>query len=174
MPTGLRWLTMSLAIVLAPLMAFQPAADKNSEYQLKAAFLYNFIQYIEWGGAGGGGEGYVIGILGDSPIDDPLTEISKNGNKKITVKHFRSPGDITYCHILFISKNAPYGADAILSKVGRGTLTVGEKDGLARQGIAINFVIVDNKLKFESNLKAISDAGLKASSQLLKLAIIVG
>ncbi len=55
----------------------------------------------------------------------------------------------------------------------KGTLIVTEKSGLAAQGAAINFIIVDNKLKFEANTKSINKADLKVSSQLLKLAILI-
>jgi hypothetical protein len=61
----------------------------------------------------------------------------------------------------------------ILSKTRPGVLTVSEQPGFAEAGTALNFVVVNNRLKFEANLKAISAAGLKAGSQLLKLAIIV-
>jgi hypothetical protein len=55
----------------------------------------------------------------------------------------------------------------------KNTLTISEQEGYAKQGTAINFIIVDSKLKFEANTKAIISAGLIASSQLLKLAVIV-
>ncbi|MES1224887.1 MAG: YfiR family protein, partial [Bacteroidota bacterium] len=61
----------------------------------------------------------------------------------------------------------------ILEKVEKRTLTVSEEEGYAKRGTAFNFVIKNDKLKFESNLNAINAAGLKAGSQLLKLAILV-
>lgn len=152
--------------------SWQPSGDVNTEYRLKAAFLYNFIQYIDWGTTP---SEYVIGIIGNSPIDAPLEEIAHTqSNKKIVVKHFNSLNDITYCNILFIPKDSSIPLADILSKVPKGVLTVAEKPGCARQGAAMNFVIVDNKLRFESNLQALNAEGLKASSQLLKLAILVG
>jgi hypothetical protein len=119
----------------------------------------------------------VIGVVGTSPIDEPLAQIARSkswNGKKIVIHHFNSASEISSCHILFIPKNTSEPLDIILSKVPKGTLTVSEKSGYAEHGTAINFIIVDNKVKFESNLKAINSAGLKASSQLLKLAKIVG
>jgi len=58
-------------------------------------------------------------------------------------------------------------------RLGKGILTIGERKGFAREGVALNFVLVNEKLKFEANEKAINKMGLKASSQLLKLAIMV-
>lgn len=150
--------------------------DKASEYNLKAAFIYNFTKYIEWKSGQSDNE-FIIGVIGPSPINDPLAEIVKTAtvdNKKITVKHFSKPADISFCHILFISQNAGFPLDDILEKTnGKGILIVSEQDGYAGLGTAINFVIVNSKLKFEANTKAINAAGLTASSQLLKLAIIV-
>jgi hypothetical protein len=150
--------------------------DKASEYNLKAAFIYNFTKYVDWKSGSNDNE-FIIGIIGTSPIIDPLTEIVKTetvDNKRISLKQFAKPGDISFCHILFISQNAATSLDAILAKVAnKGTLIVSEQDGYAEQGTAFNFVILNNKLKFEANLKALNTAGLTASSQLLKLAIII-
>jgi len=150
--------------------------DQAKEYNLKAAFIYNFTRYIEWKEAADQNE-FIIGIIGSSPINDPLAEIVKTetvDNKKIVVKQFSKPADITFCHILFISGKSGFPLDDILAKItGKGTLIISEKDGYAEQGTGINFVIVNRKLKFEANVKAINAAGLTASSQLLKLAIII-
>jgi hypothetical protein len=150
--------------------------DKASEYNLKAAFIYNFTRYIDWKEEAGDNE-FIIGVFGTSPINDPLGEIVKTemvGNKKITIKRFSKPADISFCHILFISRNAGAALDDILAKTaGKGTLIVSEQNGYAELGTAINFVIINRKLKFEANVKAINSAGLTASSQLLKLAIII-
>jgi hypothetical protein len=150
--------------------------DRASEYNLKAAFIYNFTRYIEWKAETGENE-FIIGIIGASPIDDPLGEIVKTetvDNKKITIKRFNKPADISFCHILFISRNAGVALDDILTKTsGKGMLIISEQNGYAELGTAINFVIINRKLKFEANVKAINSAGLTASSQLLKLAIII-
>lgn len=150
--------------------------DKASEYNLKAAFIYNFTKFIEWKTSPTDNE-FIIGIIGASPINDPLVEVIKTetvDGKKIIIKHFDKAADISDCHILFISRSAGAALDDILAKTaGKGMLIVSEQDGYAKGGTAINFVIVNRKLKFEANVKAINAAGLAASSQLLKLAIIV-
>ena len=105
-----------------------------------------------------------------------MNEIAKTNtikDRRIVVRHFARPEDIRFCQLLFIAKKQPYPLSSILNQSGRGILTVSEEDGFGKQGTAFNFVIINDKLKFEANLKAIDEAGLKASSQLLKLAIIV-
>jgi hypothetical protein len=164
-----------LACIFSCLAVFYSfAPDHNADYQLKAAFIYKFTQYFEWEDHS---NDLIVGVLGNSPIYEQLTHVaaSKSGSdKRITVRQFQSLGDMTPCHILFIPRKFGAPIEEILAKVPRGTLTVTERPGCAVHGAAINFIVVDNKLKFEANLKAINAAGIKASSQLLKLAIIVG
>jgi hypothetical protein len=168
-------LFISLLFFITRSFSISGQKDKASEYNLKAAFIYNFTRYIEWKEGSDENE-FIIGIIGTSPINDPLAEIVKTetvDNKKITIKRFSKPADIGFCHILFISQNAGVALDDILAKTsGKGTLIISEQNGYAEQGTAINFVIINRKLKFEANVKAINSAGLTASSQLLKLAII--
>jgi hypothetical protein len=177
-----RWSTPDLyktaVLLFFTVCSFTPRQqkDKAGEYTLKAAFIYNFTKYIDWKSSQDENE-FIIGVIGPSPINDPLGEIVKTAtvdNKKITIKRFSKPSDISFCHILFIPRNCGFPLDDILAKTNeKGMLIVSEQDGYAALGTAINFVIVNRKLKFEANTKAINTAGLTASSQLLKLAIIV-
>jgi hypothetical protein len=151
------------------------AKSEAEEYALKSAFVYNFTRYIEWTSSNEGDE-FIIGVIGYSPIIRHLQAIavSKEVNgKKIVVKQFYTPEEIKFCHILFIPNQVNYSIQSILQHTFKGTLTVSEEEGYASQGTALNFVLVNNKLKFESNVKAIDAAGLKASSELLRLAIVV-
>lgn len=148
----------------------------NQEATLKAAFIYNFTKYIEWETDDDNQNSFTIGIIGPSAVDEPLGEIAQKNtvrNRKIIVRHFNSPEEIDYCNILFIPKKNQFTLQSVLNKVNKGTLTISEEAGFAKQGTAFNFVLVNDKLKFEANLKALYSANLKASSQLLKLAIII-
>lgn len=161
-----------LMLLMLPVTSYRTAGSTNSEYKLKAAFIYNFTQYFDWDIAGGE---FIIGVVGSSPISDQLEEIARLKtvkDKKIVIKQMDS--DIGACHILFVSGSSTMSLSAILEKTQKGCLVVSEKNGYGARGAAINFIVVDNKLRFEANLKAIGAAGLRASSQLLKLAIIVG
>jgi hypothetical protein len=154
---------------------YAQAKSEAEEYALKAAFVYNFTRYIEWTSSNDGDE-FVIGVIGYSPLIRHLQAIavSKSVNgKKIVVKQYYTPEEIKSCHILFIPNQINYSISSILKYTSRGTLTISEEEGYASRGTALNFVVVDNKLKFESNLRAMDAAGLKASSELLRLAIVV-
>jgi hypothetical protein len=162
-------------VLFCSLMGTAVAQTQDREANLKAAFIYNFTKYIEWD-TSTSANNFVIGIIGSSGITAPLTEIAKTNtvkNKKIIIRLYNKPEDIGNCDILFIPQKIPYQLGSILGKTGRGVLTISEEEGLAKEGTAFNFVIRNDKLKFEANLKAISSAGLKAGSQLLKLAIPV-
>ncbi len=153
------------------------AQTGGGESNLKAVFIYNFTRYIEWDTAAGlDKNNFVIGIIGSTPVSTSLTEIARSnrvGNKRILVRRYSKPEEIENCNILFIPKGIPFSLTSVLIRTGKGTLTISEESGFARQGTALNFIIDNDKLKFEANLKALFDAGLKASSQLLKLAKIV-
>ncbi|HMI79774.1 MAG TPA: YfiR family protein [Ferruginibacter sp.] len=168
----LKRLSFLFLLVSFAMNAAGQAQERESD--LKAVFIYNFTRYIDWGNTAE--REFIIGIISPSTIDRALTEISKTnmvGNKRIVIKHFSKPEDISYCNILFIPKNCPFQLSAVLEKIDKGTLTVSEETGFAKQGTAFNFIVINDKLKFEANLKAIYAAGLKAGSQLLKLAIII-
>ena len=151
------------------------AQTSEQEANLKAAFIYNFTKYISWE-TNNEESDFIIGVVGESPITASLNEIAKTSrvnNKRIIIRVFENPGEIGHCNILFIPRENSFPLQAILERASKGMLTISEEPGFAKQGTAFNFIVINNKLKFEANLRAISSAGLKAGSQLLKLAIIV-
>lgn len=165
--------------ILFPALCFFAATvfaqEKEGEADLKAAFIYNFTKYVDWDSTNAE-DNFTIGVIGSTPVTKSLNEIASTrmvNNKRIQIRNFSKPEDISYCNILFIPQNTPYSLESILNKVGKGVLTIGEETGFAKMGTAFNFVIKDDKLKFEANLKTINSQGLRASSQLLKLAKIV-
>ena len=163
-----------MVLVFAVFSGHTQSLDQESS--LKAVFIYNFTRYIEWDPSADEKSDFIIGVIGQSGISTALSDIAKSktvGNRKIIIRIYNTPEEITPCNILFIPAKLSFPLHSILNRVNRGTLTVSEEEGAAREGTEINFVIRHDKLKFESNLQAISTAGLKASSELLKLAIIV-
>lgn len=153
-------------------MAQKPEQEAN----LKAAFIYNFTKYIDWG-IYNDNSVFVIGVIGEgSPVIPALKEIAKTrtiNNKRIEIRIIDDLSEMRDCNIVFITNKSTFPLASILNRVGKGVLTIGEANGYASQGTDFNFIVVNQKLKFEANLKAISSSGLKAGSQLLKLAVIV-
>jgi hypothetical protein len=168
-----RFISLLMLLLTAGICYGQTEAEESN---LKAAFIYNFTRFVEWDPTSIAEE-FVIGVVGASSIDEPLEEISKTrtvNTKKIIIKHFEKIEDMDKCNILFIPKGVKIPIQEIIAKTeNKNILLITEKQGYASKGASINFVIIENKLKFEANTAAINAAGLKVSAQLLKLAIIV-
>ncbi|HEY4110895.1 YfiR family protein [Puia sp.] len=175
MRASIHYTTFIIAAAFVLFGGRAAAQQGETEPNLKAAYIYNFTLYINWE-VDGDGEDFIIGEMGYSNLDSALGTIARNylvNNRRIVLRHFRRPEDIDYCQVLFIPAGYGFPLRSILGRLGKGVLTVGERKGYARDGVALNFVVVNEKLKFEANEKAMNKMGLKASSQLLKLAILV-
>ena len=163
-------------ILLAGNSAFYtPQQSNEEEYNLKAAFIYRFTDYVDWGTINDAN--FTTAILGESAITAPLKEIMKDKkikNKSVDVKEYHNINDIGQCEILFVSKNYNGSIESVLSKISdKPVLIITEQKGDGEKGAHINFLLSENKLRFEINLKAITKAGLHISSQLLQHAVIV-
>ena len=165
---------LSLALLLPADASAQ--ASQPSEYQIKAAFLFNFAKFVEWPPESFAGETspLVIGILGDSPFGGDLERTIQNktiNNRSIVIKQLHSLAEATNCQVLFISTSEKKRLAEIFDGLrGTSVLTVGEMDRFTEAGGMINFVAEGNKIRFQINDAAAKDAGLKISSKLLSLA----
>ena len=148
----------------------------SKEYQVKAAFLYNFFQFVEWPA-----EAFpesqtplVIGVIGDDPFDGYLEQIvhgEKVNNRPLVVRRYHQPDEIKVCHVLFISQSEGGRVKDLLAGLkGRNILTVSDLDGFARDGGIIRFVTENNKIRFKINTEAAKVARLTISSKLLRAA----
>ena len=171
---------MQLFLIIFLLFIFsapaQMADDISREDQIKAVFIYNFTKYIQWPESDTS-EVFIIGVLGNSNLVIPLRRIAQKrlvNNKKIQVIQFYNIEDVKNYHILFLSPGIEEHFQVILQKIrSKNILTIGNENNFTHLGGIINLIRVEGKIKFEMNLKALSRAGLAASSQLLKLAILV-
>jgi YfiR/HmsC-like len=147
-----------------------------TEYQIKAAFLFNFAKFIDWPAAAFDGptSPMVFGILGDNPFHEDLTRTLQNksiADHPLVIREYRSAAQATNCHILFISPSEKKRLPEILKTLsGCSVLTVSETDHFTESGGMINFFIQGSKIRLQINNAAASKAGLKISSKLLSLA----
>jgi len=148
-----------------------------TEYQIKAAFLYNFVKFVEWPTQAYAGptSPTVIGVLGENVFGDDLEKTIRgkviNGHP-LQFKKFDSATEVTNCHVLFISASEKKRFSQILGALrAKSILTVSESDRFIQDGGMINFVIVDLKVRFQINNKPAKDAGLNISSDLLNVAV---
>jgi hypothetical protein len=154
------------------------AAEITPEYQVKAVFLFNFAQFVEWpaNAFADSRAPFVIGVLGDDPFGDYLDKLvqsEKVGERPMQVRRFRKAADLTACHILFVSHDVT-GFDRIAADLrARPVLTVGDADNFSRLGGMVRFVTVNGKIRLRINVVAAQEAGLIISSKLLRSATIV-
>jgi hypothetical protein len=179
------WIRKPLLLIVS-LLAFafhlseaRAQSSPSREYQLKAVFLFNFIQFVQWPDAvfPEPGTPIRIGVLGDDPFGQALDEAVRDETvrgHKLVVLRSRRLEDLQDCHLLFIGKSEARRIGEILALIDRRpVLTVGETDGFARNGGIIAFFSEGNKVRFEINPVSAQRQGLKLSSQLLGLGRIV-
>ena len=147
-----------------------------SEYQLKAAFLYNFAKFVEWPKEAFAGPTtpFTIGVLGQNPFGDELNRTVQNkdlNGHPIAIKYLRTVSEAGTCHILFICSSERRRMADILKVASAGNvLTVAETDRFLQAGGMIRFVMEENKVRFDINDEAAKSAGLRISSKLLGVA----
>jgi len=163
-------LTILLSMTGIKLMSAQNKAEVE-EYVLKAKFLYAFINYVNWGTTSNIAQ-VKVAVIGESPITKSLNTINKS--KNIIIWEQKDLNNLNNCNIIFVPSNCPYELNEILDKFSnRPTLVITEKTGYAKKGSHINFVVVQNKLRFEVNIHTLKETNLKVSSALLQHAIII-
>ena len=163
------WLAASFS--LAPGLRAQNASQR--EYEIKAAYLYNFIKYVDWPSYG---DTISIGVLGYDPFGTALAPL--NGKvvkgRRLVIKHLDSVREAQQCQIIFVSSSEKQRLQEIFESLRSArVLTVGETQGFADGGGIINFIEENNKVRFEINADAARRTGLNISSELLKLARLV-
>jgi hypothetical protein len=152
---------------------------KPTEYQIKAAFLYQFAKFVQWPDTvfADSSKQIVIGILGEDPFGGDLDNTVQGKfihDREIRIKRIDRLENVQDCQILFISGSETKKLPVIFARLHHSNiLTVGDTEGFSQEGGIINFIRKDNKIHFEINVDAAQKAGLKLSSKLLNLAKIV-
>jgi hypothetical protein len=150
------------------------------EYRVKAVFLYNFAQFVQWPAASlpDDQSPLVVGILGDDPFHSYLDEVVKGekvNNHPIRIVRYKNADEAGNSHILFVSASEAHRSDAILAAVkSRGILTVGESQDFCRNGGMVCFATESGRIRLKINLDPVQEANLTVSSKLLRLADVTG
>lgn len=172
---GKLWRLLSILVFLASGPA-QTHGQVVKDYDLKAVFLYNFAQFVDWPASAFQGidSPLVICVLGSDPFGGSLDELTRNeviGTHPLKVRRHRQVEAAGDCHILFIDKSETDRLDYILSNLrDRPVLTVSETEEFAARGGMIRFLTKDNKIRLAINQDAAKSANLALSSKLLKAA----
>jgi hypothetical protein len=148
------------------------AAAGPPEYQVKGAFIYNFMKFVEWPPAAFT-DPLVVGVLGSAPIADleaALADKSVRG-RRIVVRAVENAGQPGTCHVLFITNDVSAQLrNALRAVAGSPVLTVSDVPDAAQPEAVINLIAVDTRLGFQVNLELAEASGLQVSSKLLGLA----
>ncbi len=153
------------------------AQTQPTEYQIKAALLFNFAKFVEWPAEAfpQTNSPIVIGVLGKNVFGTDLKTTIRNktvNNRHFQFEEYTSVTQATNCQILFISPSEKDNLDGILAGLHNpGVLTVSQTDEFIKAGGMINFIIQNDTVRFQISDDAAKKAGLKISSKLLTLAV---
>ncbi len=172
-------LTITAFLSISVLLSTPAQAEQGLEYKVKAAFLYNFIKFIDWptDRLGADDKSINVCLLGKDPFGPHLEPIQNRTAKghAIRIVRLKDPtADLSTCRMLFTTTHNMRDVKSIADKIkGQAILTVGEADGFASNGGMIGFVIRDGRIQLEINLERIKRENISVSAKLLEIGVIV-
>lgn len=167
------------AMIAAAVMgacALRVAAEASLEYRVKAAFLYNFAKFVTWPTQvfPAADAPVVFCLAGDDPFQELLETTTKDRKvegRPILIRRLPADAPLAGCHLVFSSESDGARVAHVLQRAaGAGALTVGEAEEFLPRGGMIRLLVDEGKVRFDISTRSAEQAGLKVSSQLLKLA----
>lgn len=168
--------SLLLPLLLLPLVSAAQDLEQLTEYRIKAAYLYRFCEYVEWPEAAFSDPSspLVIGVLGDGRMAGDLEEIVAGrqvGGRSIDVRRLRTGDSIKGVHVLFIPRSQDWGLTGILDRAQmQSTLTITEREDFGPSAGVINFIVIEDRVRFDIALKPAKRSNLRISSRLLSVA----
>lgn len=170
----------AVLIRLPMLLLASLATAAPSEYQVKAVFLFNFTQFVNWppDSFPDAHSPFVIGVLGRDPFGSTLDEAVRGetvNGRPLVVQRYMNVSELKPCQILFIDRSARVDLTKTLAALEhQGTLTVADFESQAPRDVIIRFLNEGNKIRLRINVDSARSAGLTISSKLLRPAEVVG
>jgi hypothetical protein len=170
-----------VALVLTLSLSTAPtgAQTKPTEFDVKAAYLYNFAKFVQWpaDAARRDARTFTVCVIGEDPFGAVLDRVVAGGSisgRTVVTRRVASAQDARACHILFLGGMDERRAIETLDLLGRAdVLTVSDLPAFTQRGGMIQFVVQGARVRFEVNLDRARDAGLMLSSELLRVALAV-
>jgi hypothetical protein len=176
---ALRVLGVLAALAALGASALAQTQTPSREYQVKAAFLFNFAQFVDWPPTvfDGGDAPLAICVLGDDPFGGYLDDLVRGeqvNNRRLTVQRFHAAEDVKGCQVLYVSRSETKNVEKALAS-GRemDALTVSDVDDFAERGGIIQLATEAGKIRLRINVLAAKASNLVISSKLLRSATIV-
>lgn len=166
-------------ILFSVLPGARAQANPPGEYELKAAFLFNFAKFIDWpeGSFESPQSPFTICVVGLDPFGNILEDAMQGkmiGNRPLAIRRLKDKVGARVCQIEFVSSSeSAHLAEILGSLHGANVLLVGETSGFAASGGTIQFTLEDNRVRFAINIDAVDRSGMKFSSKLLSLAKVL-
>jgi uncharacterized protein DUF4154 len=173
------WILSALIVGVFVCAIAAAQSDQPGEYDVKAAFLFNFTKFVEWpeNAFVDSNAPIVIGVIGEDPFGESLVRIvagQKAQGRGIEIAKYRYGDNLRRCHVLFISASERQHRAPILASLQEASvLTVSDIDGFAEAGGAIQFVVQENRVRFVVNLEVATQGKLRVSAKLLALARVI-
>lgn len=154
-------------------------AQRSLEYEVKAAFLYNFVQFVEWPPeALRAGEPFRLCLAGENPFGGVLERTvagEQAAGRPIAVEVLGANAAPSLCQVLFVPRSQSSRTAALLRAAGdAAVLTVGESPRFLDAGGLLNFVVEGGHVRFDINADAATARDLRISSKLLRVARTTG
>jgi hypothetical protein len=172
-----RWVAVLIGLAMLCVSTTSgKGAEVLKEYELKAAFLYNFTKFIEWptNSFAEANAPFVVAVAGNSPCTAELQKIAKErkvNGRALIIKLVKTPEAAKGAHVLFVSVSEDARLKEWLAAAhSAGVLSIGESEPFFKQGGIINFILEGEKIRFDLNIGQANATELKISAQLQKLA----
>ena len=168
-----------LAVVWAMGLAVRAAdaAESYSEDAVKAAFLYRFTGYVDWPSQAVADPQFTIAVLDADGVAGELGRLLQNRqiqNRPAQVRSIKNLRELDGAQMLYIGGSHRDDLHRLISSVaGRPVLVVTNQDGGLDAGSSVNFLLIDQRVRFEISLDAAQGSGLRVASELLAVAIRV-
>jgi hypothetical protein len=173
------FIAAAVAWVLVAVPCLRAQSSKPTDYDVKAAYLFNFGHFIEWPAnvASAQNDSFTVCVLGQDPFGPVLDATlagEKIAGKRVAAMRISTPQESGNCQILFLSSAGKPQLDTIIKALNkRAVLTVSDMPEFSQRGGMIQFVLEGKRVRFEVNIAAVQQSGLTLSSELLKVATTV-
>jgi hypothetical protein len=168
---------LAAAWAMSPAARVAGAAESYSEDAVKAAFLYRFTGYVDWPAQAAADPQFTIAVLDADGVAAELGRLLQNRqiqNRPAQVRPIKNLRELDGAQMLYIGGSHRDDLRRLIGSVaGRPVLVVTNADGGLDAGSSVNFLLIDQRVRFEISLDAAQGSGLRVASELLAVAIRV-